>query len=82
MSMECRYELANHQGRLMAMIVGYTITPSDTEVVDNSFFIVLISKTTIFKYEIRHLNPLTQTFSLSITSNTIFYTLHGKYSEL
>jgi hypothetical protein len=29
-----------------------------------------------------HLNPLTQTLSLSITTNTIFHTLHRKCSEL
>jgi hypothetical protein len=83
MSMEDRYESVNHHDRLTAMIAGYTITPSDTKVVGNSFFIVLISKTTTFTYEIRHLEPLTQTLSLSITSNIIFsHTLHGKYSEL
>jgi hypothetical protein len=54
------------------MIAGYTITPSDTKVIGYSFFIVLISKTTTFTYEIRHLDPLTQTLSLSISSNTIF----------
>jgi hypothetical protein len=54
------------------MIAGYTIIPSDTKVADSSFFIVLISKITTFTYEIRHLDPLTPTFSLSITSNTIF----------
>jgi hypothetical protein len=54
------------------MITGYTITPSDTKVTDNLFFIILISKTITFIYETRHLDPLTQTLSLSITSNTIF----------
>jgi hypothetical protein len=49
----------------------------------NSQSSILISKTTTFTYEIKHLDPLTQTFLLSITSNTIFYhTLHGKYSDL
>jgi hypothetical protein len=81
-SMEGRYESANHQDRSTAMIAGYTITPSDTKITCNSFFIVLISKITIFTYEIRHLDPLTQTISLSITSNTIFYILHEKCSEL
>jgi hypothetical protein len=32
----------------------------------------LISKITTFTYEIRHIDPLTQTLLLSITSNTIF----------
>jgi hypothetical protein len=82
MNMEGQYELANHQGRLMAMIAGYTITSSDTKITGKSFFIVLISKTTTCTYEIRHLDPLTQTLSLSITSNNIFHTLHGKCSEL
>jgi hypothetical protein len=72
MSMEGRYESANREDRLMAMIAGYTVTPSDTNIANNSFFIVLISKTITFTYEIRHLDPLTQTLSLSITSNTIF----------
>jgi hypothetical protein len=72
MSMEGRYESTNHQDRLTTMIPWYTITPSDTKVTYNSFFIVLISKTTTFTYEIRHMNPLTQTLSLSITLNTIF----------
>jgi hypothetical protein len=54
------------------MIAGYTITSSDTKVAGNSFFIVLISKIAAFTYEIRHLDPLTQTLSLSITSNIIF----------
>jgi hypothetical protein len=81
-SMEGWDESANHQGRLTAMIAGYTIISSDTKVADNSFFIVLISKTTTCTYEIRDLNPLTQTLSLSITSNTIFHTLHRKCSEL
>jgi hypothetical protein len=80
--MEERYELANHQDRLTAMIAGYTIIPSDTKVAGNSFFIVLINKTITFTYKIIHLDPLTQTLSLSITLNIIFYTLHGKYSEL
>jgi hypothetical protein len=62
----------NRQGRLTARIVGYTKNPSKTKVAGNSSFIVLISKTTTFTYEIRHLDPLTQTLSLSITSNTIF----------
>jgi hypothetical protein len=72
MSIESRYESTNHQDRLTTIIVGYTITPSDIKVTCNSFFIVLISKTTIFTYEIRHLDPLAQTLSLSITSYTIF----------
>jgi hypothetical protein len=72
MSMEDRYESANRQDRLTTIIEEYTITPSDTKVADNLFFIILISKTTTFTYEIRHLDPLTQTLSLSITSNTIF----------
>jgi hypothetical protein len=70
MNMEGRHESANRQGRLTTRIAGYTIIPSDTKVADNSFFIVLISKTTTFTYEIKHLDPLTQTLSLSITSNT------------
>jgi hypothetical protein len=57
-----------------------------TNVVGNSFYIVvsiLISKTTTFTYEIRHLDPLTQTLLLSIIANTIPpHTLHGKCSEL
>jgi hypothetical protein len=72
MSMEDRYESANRQDRLTTIIAEYTITPSDTKVADNLFFIILISKTTTFTYETRHLDPLTQTLSLSITSNTIF----------
>jgi hypothetical protein len=72
MSMEGWYESANRQDRLTAMIAGYTITLSDTKVTCNSFFIVLISKTTTFTYEIKHLYLLTQTLLLSITSNTIF----------
>jgi hypothetical protein len=67
MSMEGQYESANRQNILTAMIAGYTITPSDTKIADNSFFIVLISKITNFT-----LDPLTQTLLLSITSNTIF----------
>jgi hypothetical protein len=86
MSMERRYESANRQDRLTAMIVGYTITPSDTKVAGNWFFIVLISKTTTFTYEIKHMNLLTQTLLLSITSNTIFPIYHTKnivnYSSL
>jgi hypothetical protein len=54
------------------MIAGYTINSSDTKIAGKSFFIVLISKTTTCTYEIRHQDPLTQTLSLSITSNTIF----------
>jgi hypothetical protein len=64
MSLEGQYETANHQGRLIVMIAGYTITPSDTKVIDNSFFIVLISKANTCTYEIGQLNPLTQTISL------------------
>jgi hypothetical protein len=56
----------------MARIARYTIIPSDTKVTGNSYFIVLISKTIIFTYEIRHLDPLTQTLSLSITPIFIF----------
>jgi hypothetical protein len=70
--MKGQYESANHQDRLTAMNAGYTITPSDTKVACNSFFIVLINKITTFTYEIRHIDPLTQTLLLSITSNTIF----------
>jgi hypothetical protein len=69
------YESVNQQGRLTATIAGYTKTPSDTKVAGNSFCLVvsiLICKTTIFTYEIRHLDPLTQTLLLSITVNTIF----------
>jgi hypothetical protein len=66
----------------MTRIVGYTIILSGTKVACNSFFTVLVSKTTTFTYEIKYLDPLTQTLSLSITSNTFFHTLHGKYSEL
>jgi hypothetical protein len=72
MSMQGRYESANSQGRLMIMIVGYTIISSDTKIAGNSFFIVLISKTTTFTYEIRHMDSLTQTILLFIISNTIF----------
>jgi hypothetical protein len=60
------------------MIAGYTITLSDTKVIGNLFFIVLISKTIAFTYEIRHMDPLTKTHSLSITSNTIFSTHYTK----
>jgi hypothetical protein len=70
--MEGQYESVNQQGRLMARIAGYTKILSDTKITDNSFFIVLISKTTTFTYEIRHLDLLTQTLSLSVTSNIIF----------
>jgi hypothetical protein len=43
----------------------------------------LISKTTTFTYEIKHMDPLTQTLLLSVIENTIFpHTLHGKCSEL
>jgi hypothetical protein len=41
-----------------------------------------LNKTTIFTYEIKHFDPLSQKLSLSITSNTFFHTLHGKYSKL
>jgi hypothetical protein len=53
-SMEGRYELANHQDRLMAMIARYTITMSDTKVASNLFFIVLISKITTSTYEMEN----------------------------
>jgi hypothetical protein len=59
MSMEGPYESSNWQGRLTARIAGYTKTPSDKKVASNSFCIVgsiLISKTTTFTYEIRHLD--------------------------
>jgi hypothetical protein len=52
--MEGRYELANHQDRLMAMIARYTITMSDTKVASNLFFIVLISKITTSTYEMEN----------------------------
>jgi hypothetical protein len=35
-----------------------------------------LSKTTIFTYEINHFDPLSQTLSPPITSNTFFHTLH------
>jgi hypothetical protein len=66
-SKEGRYESAIRQGTLTPRIVWYTIILSDTKIVGNSFFIVLISKTTTFPYENRHLDLLTQTLSLSIT---------------
>jgi hypothetical protein len=83
--MEGHYESANRKGTLKAGISEYIKTPSETKVVDNSFcivFSILISKTIIFTYEIKHLNPLTETLLLSITTNTIFHTLHEKCSEL
>jgi hypothetical protein len=70
--MDDRYESENQQGRLTARIAGYTIILNDTKVTGKLFFIVFISKTTTFTYEIRHLDPLTQIHSLSITSNTFF----------
>jgi hypothetical protein len=49
----------------------------------NSHSSILISKTTTFTYEIKHLDPLTQTLLLSIIANTIpTHTLHKKCSEL
>jgi hypothetical protein len=75
LSMEGPYEPANRQHRLTAWIEGYIKTPSVTKIVGNSFYIVfsiLISKVMTFMYEIRHLNPLTQHFLLSIAANTIF----------
>jgi hypothetical protein len=59
----------------MARIAEYTKTPSETKVADNLFcivFSILISKTTTFTYEIKRLDPLTQTLLLPITANTIF----------
>jgi hypothetical protein len=78
--------LANRQGGLRARIAEYTKTLSETKVASNSFYIVfciLILKTTTFTYEIKYLDPLTETLLLSISVNIIFsHTLHGKYSEL
>jgi hypothetical protein len=75
--------------RLRARIVEYTKTPSETKVADSSFrivFSILISKTTTFTYEIKHLDLLTETLLLSIIANTIFsihYTENGvNYSAL
>jgi hypothetical protein len=82
MNMEGQYESANRQDTLTARMVGYTIILSGTNVAGKSFFIILVTKTTTFTYEIKHLDPLTQTLSLSITSNTLFHTLHGKCSLL
>jgi hypothetical protein len=73
--MEGHYESANRQGRLRARIVEYIKTPSETKVIGNSFcivFSILISKTTTFTYEIKHLDLLIKTLLLSITANTIF----------
>jgi hypothetical protein len=66
---------ANRQGRLRARIAQYIKTPSETKVVGNSFYIVfsiLISKTTTLTYEIKHMDPLTETLLLSIITNIIF----------
>jgi hypothetical protein len=83
--MEGIYESANRQCRLKARIAQYIKSPSEIKVTGNSFYIVfsiLISKTTTFTYEIKQPDPLTETLLLSITANTIFHTLHEKYSEL
>jgi hypothetical protein len=75
LSMDGPYESTNRQGRLRARIAKYTKTPSETKVADNSFcivFSVLISKTTTFMYEIKHIDPLNEILLLSITTNTIF----------
>jgi hypothetical protein len=82
MNMEDGYQLAIWQGRLTARIAGYTIIPNGSKIIGNSFFVLLISKTSTFTYEIKHLDPLTHTVSLSITSDSFFHTLHEKYSEL
>jgi hypothetical protein len=74
-SMEEPYESANRQGRLRARIIEYTKPPSETKAIGNSFCIVLcilIIKTTIFAYEIKHLDSLTEILLLTISSNTIF----------
>jgi hypothetical protein len=75
LSIEDPYESRNRQGRLMPRIAEYTKTPSETNATGNSSFIVfsiLISKTTIFTYEIKHHDPLIETLLLSITRDTIF----------
>jgi hypothetical protein len=89
LSIEGPYELADRQGRLRARIVEYIKTPSETKVAGSSFrivFSILISKTTTFTYEIKHLDLLSETLLLSITANTIFsihYTENGvNYSAL
>jgi hypothetical protein len=66
---------------LRARIAEYTKTLSEIKVAGNSFYIVfciLIIKTTIFTYEIKHLDPLTETLLLFISANTIF---HIYYTE-
>jgi hypothetical protein len=50
-----------------AKIVGYT---------------KILSDTATFVYEIKQLDPLSQTLSLSITSDSFFHTLHKKCSKL
>jgi hypothetical protein len=73
LSIEVPYELANRQHTLTTWIEGYTKISSDTKVTINSFCIVF-SKAATFTYEIRHLDPLTQTFFIIkyITTNNIF----------
>jgi hypothetical protein len=66
MRMEGPYESANRQFRLMARTEGYTKTQSKKKVAGNSFY------TTTFMYEIRHLDPLTQTLLLSYYSEHYF----------
>jgi hypothetical protein len=71
---------------LRARIAEYTKISSETKVTGNSLcvvFYILIIKTTTYTFEIKHLDPLTETLLLSISVNTIFpHTLHRKYSEL
>jgi hypothetical protein len=70
MRMEGQYESANQQRRLMARTEGYAKTQSEKKVAGNSFC------TTTFTYQIRHLDPLTQTLFYPIKANTIFPILY------
>jgi hypothetical protein len=46
-------------------------------------YILLISEVAIFTYEMKHLDPLTQTLSLSIQLDSFFsHTLHRKCSDV
>jgi hypothetical protein len=65
----------SRQGKLRVRITEYTKTLSETNVTGNSLcivFCILIIKTTTFTFEIKHLDPLTETLLLSISANTIF----------
>jgi hypothetical protein len=63
LTMEGPYESVNQQRTLTTWIEGYTKTLSDTKVAVNSICIVF-SKVRAFTYEIRNLDPLTQTLGL------------------